>query len=148
MARRYQRVVATELRKYGLRYEDLLDPKFDLVSSGALTYSSSGLAKRRACYTQCIPLLPAGLRGGPTKATSGRAGSSPSTPEAGVGLLIEEILPSQGLASPAGPLELLPQGVPLSSLAPFCSSLPLRISSWQAVAELLGKISVRCAGHD
>ena len=32
MAAWYQRSVGTELRKYGLRYEDLLDPQLDLVS--------------------------------------------------------------------------------------------------------------------
>ena len=32
MARWYQNQVGKELRKYGLRYEDLLDPVMDLVS--------------------------------------------------------------------------------------------------------------------
>lgn len=32
MAPRYQAVVGRELRKYGLRYEDLYDPQMDLVS--------------------------------------------------------------------------------------------------------------------
>lgn len=32
MARWYQKQVGTELRKYGLRYEDLLDPGMNLVS--------------------------------------------------------------------------------------------------------------------
>ena len=31
MARSYQASVGTELRKYGLRYEDLLDPQLNLV---------------------------------------------------------------------------------------------------------------------
>lgn len=31
MAPRYQAVVGAELRKYGLRYEDLYDPQLDLV---------------------------------------------------------------------------------------------------------------------
>jgi len=31
MAAWYQKSVGTELRKYGLRYEDLLDPQLDLV---------------------------------------------------------------------------------------------------------------------
>lgn len=31
MATRYQAVVGKELRKYGLRYEDLYDPQMDLV---------------------------------------------------------------------------------------------------------------------
>lgn len=34
MAPRYQAVVAKELRKYGLRYEDLYDPQHDLVRAG------------------------------------------------------------------------------------------------------------------
>lgn len=33
MALRYQAVVGKELRKYGLRYEDLFDPQQDLVRS-------------------------------------------------------------------------------------------------------------------
>ena len=33
MAPRYQAVVGAELRKYGLRYEDLYDPQLDLVSA-------------------------------------------------------------------------------------------------------------------
>jgi hypothetical protein len=31
MARRYQAAVAKELKNYGLRYEDLMDPAMDLV---------------------------------------------------------------------------------------------------------------------
>lgn len=31
MAGKYQAAVGTELRKYGLRYEDLLDPQLNLV---------------------------------------------------------------------------------------------------------------------
>ena len=31
MARRYKAAVAQELKNYGLRYEDLLDPAMDLV---------------------------------------------------------------------------------------------------------------------
>jgi len=34
MAPRYQAVVAKELKKYGLRYEDLYDPQLDLVGAG------------------------------------------------------------------------------------------------------------------
>ena len=30
-ARRYQAAVATELKKYGLRYEDLYDPQLNMV---------------------------------------------------------------------------------------------------------------------
>ena len=33
MAPRYQAVVGRELKKYGLRYEDLYDPQMDLVST-------------------------------------------------------------------------------------------------------------------
>ena len=33
MALRYQASVGTELRKYGLRYEDLYDPTLDLVGT-------------------------------------------------------------------------------------------------------------------
>ena len=33
MATRYQAAVATELKKYGLRYEDLYDPELNMVSS-------------------------------------------------------------------------------------------------------------------
>lgn len=36
MAPRYQAVVAKELRKYGLRYEDLYDPQYDLDVDEAL----------------------------------------------------------------------------------------------------------------
>lgn len=36
MAAWYQGAVATELRKYGLRYEDLLDPQLDLDVNEAL----------------------------------------------------------------------------------------------------------------
>lgn len=36
MAPRYQAVVGAELRKYGLRYEDLYDPQLDLVSNWCL----------------------------------------------------------------------------------------------------------------
>lgn len=32
-ARKYQAAVATELKKYGLRYEDLYDPQLNMVSS-------------------------------------------------------------------------------------------------------------------
>lgn len=31
MATRYQAAVATELKKYGLRYEDLYDPQLNMV---------------------------------------------------------------------------------------------------------------------
>ena len=31
-ARKYQAAVATELKKYGLRYEDLYDPQLNMVS--------------------------------------------------------------------------------------------------------------------
>lgn len=33
MATRYQAAVATELKKYGLRYEDLYDPLLNMVRS-------------------------------------------------------------------------------------------------------------------
>lgn len=42
MAPRYQAVVAKELRKYGLRYEDLYDPQYDLVSLLALRPQAPG----------------------------------------------------------------------------------------------------------
>ena len=35
MAPRYQAVVARELKKYGLRYEDLYDPQMDLVRASS-----------------------------------------------------------------------------------------------------------------
>jgi len=38
MAAWYQRSVGTELRKYGLRYEDLLDPQLDLVSHRSVAW--------------------------------------------------------------------------------------------------------------
>jgi hypothetical protein len=42
MAPRYQAVVAKELRKYGLRYEDLYDPQLDLVRRAVLAAVTHG----------------------------------------------------------------------------------------------------------
>lgn len=38
-ARRYQAAVATELKKYGLRYEDLYDPLLNMVRPNAVKTS-------------------------------------------------------------------------------------------------------------
>ena len=38
-ARRYQAAVATELKKYGLRYEDLYDPLLNMVWANLATMS-------------------------------------------------------------------------------------------------------------
>ena len=42
MAPRYQAVVARELKKYGLRYEDLYDPQLDLVRKHCRSGSGGG----------------------------------------------------------------------------------------------------------
>jgi hypothetical protein len=43
LAPRYQAVVSQELRKYGMRYEDLYDPQLDLVSEERLPGHNAGL---------------------------------------------------------------------------------------------------------
>ena len=53
MAAWYQRSVGTELRKYGLRYEDLLDPQLDLVSHRFLPVAF-GLLSPMAAGTSCF----------------------------------------------------------------------------------------------
>ena len=56
MAPRYQAVVVKELKKYGLRYEDLYDPELDLVrASGGGAGGSRGAGAWREERGRPIP---------------------------------------------------------------------------------------------
>lgn len=63
MAPRYQAVVAKELRKYGLRYEDLYDPQYDLVSPLGASAGAPALHMGQEAAGGVVRLLPCAGRG-------------------------------------------------------------------------------------
>ena len=60
MAVRYQAAVAKELKKYGLRYEDLYDPLLDMVrpwhNDGSFSFSKRAV-KFLACFIRLLQAL-------------------------------------------------------------------------------------------
>ena len=57
-ARRYQAAVATELKKYGLRYEDLYDPLLNMVRANCTTcFHSRDPHSTFTCFGICCFLI-------------------------------------------------------------------------------------------